>query len=171
MGMERIEIGSPIIGVVGPATSRPDLTKLAEEVGREVARKGAVLICGGLGGVMTEAARGAKEIGGVTLGILPGPKTADANEFIDFPIATNMGHARNSIIVHTADVLIAIGGGYGTLSEIALALKIGKGVVALQPPYEIPGVIAAQTPMGAVDEALTLVELGRKPPKFKGNRS
>ena len=93
--MERIEIGSPIIGVIGPGTSRPDLAKLAEEVGREVARKGAVLVCGGLGGVMTEAARGAKEIGGVTLGILPGPKTADANEFIDFPIATNMGQARN----------------------------------------------------------------------------
>ena len=74
-----------------------------------------------------------------------------------------MGHARNSIIVHTADVLIAIGGGYGTLSEIALALKIGKAVVALQPPYQIPGVITAQTPLGAVDEALTLVELGRKP--------
>jgi len=155
-----------MIAVVGPGTSQPELTELAEEVGREVARKGAILVCGGLGGVMTEAARGAKEIGGVTLGILPGPETADANEFIDFPIATNMGHARNSIIVHTADVLIAIGGGYGTLSEIALALKIGKAVVALQPPYRIPGVIAAQTPLGAVDEALTLIALGRKPPKF-----
>ena len=164
--MERIEVGSPMIGVVGPETSQPELTELAEEVGREIARKGAVLVCGGLGGVMTEAARGAKEIGGVTLGILPGSETSDANEFIDFPIATNMGYARNSIIVHTADVLIAIGGGYGTLSEIALALKIGKAVVALQPPYQIPGVIAAQTPLGAVDEALTLFELGRKPPKF-----
>ena len=162
MGMERIEIGSPIIGVVGHGVSRPDLANLAEEVGREIARKGAVLICGGLGGVMTEAARGAKEIGGVTLGILPGPNTEDANEFIDFPIATNMGQARNSIIAHTADVLIAIGGGYGTLSEIAFALKIGKGVVALQPTYQIPGVIIAHTPLGAVDEALTLVELGRR---------
>jgi hypothetical protein len=163
--MERIEISSPIIGVVGTGTSRPDLTGLAEEVGREVARKGAVLVCGGLGGVMTDAARGAKEIGGVTIGILPGPRTGDANEFIDFPIATNMGQARNSIIVHTADVLIAIGGGYGTLSEIALALKIGKGVVALQPQYQVPGVLSAQTPVGAVDEALTLIELGRKPLK------
>ena len=111
---------------------------------------------------MTDAARGAKEMGGVTLGILPGQKTTDANEYIDFPIATNMGQARNSIIVHTADVLIAIGGGYGTLSEIALALKIGKGVVALKAAYQVPGVIAAQTPVGAVDEALTLVELGRR---------
>jgi hypothetical protein len=162
MGMERIEVGSPIIAVVGHGVSRPELTKLAEEVGREIARKGAILICGGLGGVMTDAARGAKEIGGVTLGILPGPKTAEANEFIDFPIATNMGHARNSIIVHTADVLIAIGGGYGTLSEVALALKIGKGVVGLRTTYQIPGVVAAQTPIGAVDEALTLVELGQR---------
>ena len=163
--MARIEIGSPIIGVVGAGTNRPDLAGLAEEVGREIARKGAVLVCGGLGGVMADAARGAKEIGGVTIGILPGATTGDANEFIDFPIATNMGQARNSIIVHTADVLIAIGGGYGTLSEIALALKIGKAVVVLQPQYQIPGVISAQTPVGAVDEALTLVELGRKPLK------
>lgn len=169
--MERIGIGSPVIGVIGRGISQPELKTVAEEVGREIARKGAVLVCGGLGGVMTEAARGAKEIGGITLGILPGPRTTDANEFIDFPIATNMGAARNSIIVHTADVLIAIGGGYGTLSEIALALKIGKGVVALQPSYQIPGVIIAHTPMGAVDEALTLVELGRSPAKFSESRS
>lgn len=164
--MERIEIGSPIIGVIGNGVSRPELQEMAEEVGREIARKGAVLVCGGLGGVMTDAARGAKEIGGITLGILPGAKTTDANEFIDFPIATNMGAARNSIIVHTADVLIAIGGGYGTLSEIGMALKIGKGVVALHPSYQIPGVILAHTPIGAVDEALTLIELGRRPPTF-----
>ncbi len=164
--MERIDVGSPIIGVVGLGTSQPELKVVAEEVGREIARKGAVLVCGGLGGVMSDAARGAKEIGGITLGILPGPKTEEANEFIDFPIATNMGAARNSIIVHTADVLIAIGGSYGTLSEIALALKIGKGVVALQPNFQIPGVILANTPVGAVDEALTLVELGRRPPQI-----
>ena len=171
MGMERIEIGSPIIGVIGRGISQPELKAMAEEVGREIARKGAVLVCGGLGGVMTEAARGAKEIGGITLGILPGSRTTDANEFIDFPIATNMGVARNSIIVHTADVLIAIGGGYGTLSEVALALKIGKAVVALQPNFQVPGVIVALTPVGAVDEALTLVELGRRPPKFSESRS
>ncbi len=169
--MERIEIGSPIIAVVGAGTCPEDLAKLAEEVGREVARKGAILVCGGLSGVMTEAAKGAKEIGGVTIGILPGPKTSDANEFIDFPIATNMGQARNSIIVHTADVLIAIGGGYGTLSEIALALKIGKSVVALQPQYQIPGVVIVQTPVEAVDEALTLVELGSKPSKISHRAS
>jgi hypothetical protein len=81
-----------------------------------------------------------------------------------------MGQARNAIIVHTADVLIAIGGGYGTLSEIALALKIGKGVVALQSQYQVPGVLTAQTPLEAVDEALTLVILGRKPLKISDSR-
>jgi uncharacterized protein (TIGR00725 family) len=164
MGMERIDTRSPLIGIVGTGTCPPELGELAAEVGREVARKGAVLICGGLGGVMTEAARGAKEIGGTTLGILPGPSTGDANEFIDFPIATNMGQARNAIIVQTADVLIAIGGGYGTLSEIAFALKIGKGVIALKPQFEIAGILKVETAIDAVNEALTLVEFGRKPP-------
>jgi uncharacterized protein (TIGR00725 family) len=167
MGMERIEISSPVIGVIGAGVCPPELAEIAAEVGREIARKGAVLVCGGLEGVMTEAARGAKEIGGVTVGILPGPNRASANEFIDVPIATNMGQARNAIIAHTADVLIAVGGGYGTLSEIALALKIGKAVVVLKPQIQVPGVLLAQTPIGAVDEALTLVELGRTPPGLK----
>lgn len=161
---------SPVIGVVGAGTCSPELAELAAEVGREIARKGAILVCGGLEGVMSAAASGAKELGGVTLGILPGPDPAGANEFIDFPIATGMGPARNSIIVHTADVLIAIGGEYGTLSEIALALKIGKGVIALEPQFQIPGIITVQTPLSAVDEALTLVEMGRKPPRISNNR-
>ena len=162
--MERIDTRSPYIGIVGTGTCPPELGDLAAEVGREVARKGAVLICGGLGGVMTEAARGAKEVGGTTLGILPGPDKGGANEFIDFPIATNMGQARNAIIVQTADVLISIGGGYGTLSEIALALKIGKGVIALKPRFEVAGVLTVETARDAVHEALTLVEFGRRPP-------
>ncbi len=163
--MERIDMGSPFIGVVGSAACTPEVEQLAEEVGRELARKGAVLVCGGLEGVMNAAARGAKEIGGVTIGILPGASKSDASEFIDFPIATNMGQARNAIIVHTADVLISVAGGYGTLSEVAMALKSGKGVIALQPRFEISGVIPVQTASEAVNEALTLVELGRKPPK------
>ncbi len=164
--MERIEMGSPFIGIVGSRACTPEIEELAAEVGREVARKGAVLVCGGLEGVMCAAARGAKEIGGVTIGILPGVSKNDANEFIDFPIATNMGQARNVVIVHTADVLISVGGGYGTLSEVALALKSGKGVIALQPRFEVSGVILVQTSSEAVSEALTLVELGRKPPKI-----
>lgn len=165
--MERIDTHSPYIGVVGAGgTCPPELEELAAEVGREIARKGAVLVCGGLKGIMEAAARGAKEVGGVTVGILPGANTSDANEFIDIPIATNMGQARNAIIVQTADVLIAVSGGYGTLSEIAFALKIGKGVVALKPQYQIPGVLVAPTPIDAVNEALTLIELGRKSPKI-----
>lgn len=158
---------SPYIAVVGAGACKPELEELAAEVGREIARKGAVLVCGGLEGVMKAAARGSKEIEGITLGILPGSETADANDYIDFPIATNMGHARNAIIVHTADVLISIGGGYGTLSEVALALKSGKGVIALQPQFQITGIIAVQTAIDAVNEALTLIELGRKPPRIK----
>jgi uncharacterized protein (TIGR00725 family) len=106
---------------------------------------------------MAAAARGAKEVGGYTLGILPGPDIAGASAFIDFPIATNMGHARNVIIACTVEVLIAVTGGFGTLSEIALALKMGKGVVAIQPQFDIPGVCVAQSPLEAVKEAWGLL--------------
>ncbi len=166
--MERIDMRSPYIGIVGSGSCTPEVEELAAEVGREVARKGGVLVCGGLGGVMSAVSRGAKEIGGVTVGILPGTDPSEANEFIDFPIATGMGQARNAIIAHTADVLIAIEGGYGALSEIALALKVGKGVVALNCPFQVPGILAVNTPIEAVNEALTLTELGRKPPRFTG---
>lgn len=159
---------SPFIGIIGSGgVCTQSMEELAAEVGREVARKGAVLVCGGLKGVMTAAARGAKEIEGVTIGIIPGPDISAANEYIDFPVATNMGFGRNAIIVHTADVLISVGGGYGTLSEVALALKTGKSVVALQPQFQIAGVITVTTATEAVTEALTLVELGRKPVRIK----
>lgn len=159
---------SPFIGIIGSGgVCTPSMEELAAEVGREVARKGAVLVCGGLKGVMTAAARGAKEIEGITVGIIPGPDTSTANEYIDFPIATNMGFGRNNIIVHTSDVLISIGGGYGTLSEIALALKAGKSVVSLQPQFQVAGIIIVSTAVDAVSEALTLIELGRKPVRVK----
>jgi len=144
----------PFIGVIGAGGSSASLDEMATEVGREIARSEAVLVCGGLGGVMAAAARGAKEVGGYTVGILPGPSPDDANPYIDFPIATNMGQARNAVIAQTADALIAIGGGYGTLSEIALALKIGKKVVALLPGFSIPGVCVARSPKEAVENAL-----------------
>jgi uncharacterized protein (TIGR00725 family) len=153
----------PFIGVIGAGSSSPETDDLAEEVGREIARSGAVLVCGGLGGVMTAAARGAKEVGGYTIGILPGPSIQDANPYIDFPIACNMGQARNAIIVQTAQVVIAVGGSYGTLSEMALALKIGKGVIALLPQVAVPGFRVAQSPSEAVREALTIVRLGLSP--------
>ena len=148
-----------LIGVIGTGSSSPSIDELAAEVGREIARNNAVLICGGLGGVMTAAARGAKEVGGYTIGVLPGPNISAANPYIDFPIATNMGQARNAMIVQTAEVLIAIAGGYGTLSEIALALKIGKGVVALLPQFSILGVHRVETPRDAVREAFKLLDV------------
>lgn len=145
----------PIIGVIGTGVSSASIDELATEVGREIARNNAVLICGGLGGVMKAAARGAKEVGGYTVGVLPGPDIQAANPYIDFPIACNMGQARNAILVQTAEVFIAVAGGYGTLSEIALALKIGKEVIALLPQFPIAGIHPAQTPLDAVKAALS----------------
>ena len=153
----------PFIGVVGAGTCSEAIDALAAEVGREIARREAILVCGGLQGVMAAAARGARELGGFTIGILPGAATHQANPYIDFPIATNMGQARNAIIVQTADVLIAVAGGYGTLSEIALALKIGKGVVAIQPQFPVRGVHVVQSPTEAVREALALLEISAPP--------
>jgi len=120
------------IGVIGASRATPSDMALAVEVGRLIARSGATLVCGGLGGVMEGAARGAVGEGGLTVGILPGNDAGEANEFIKVPIATGMGEARNVIIVKSSDSIIAIGGGYGTLSEIATAMRLGVEVVGLQ---------------------------------------
>ena len=119
------------IGVIGGQFCSGEEERLAYEVGTRLAKRGAIIICGGLGGVMESACRGAKEEGGTTIGVLPGPFRGDANPFVDYALATDMGQARNAIIVRTADAVIAVGGEYGTLSEIAMALKMGKKVVAL----------------------------------------
>ncbi len=121
----------PIIAVVGGATPTPGEMAAAEAVGRALAEGGAVLICGGRGGVMEAACRGAKQACGFTVGILPGPDAQEANPYVDLPIVTGMGEARNVIIVRTAQAVIAIGGGFGTLSEIAYALRFGVPVVGL----------------------------------------
>ena len=104
---------------------------MAEAVGRALAERGAVVVCGGLGGVMEGACRGARAGGGLTLGILPGADRAAANEFVDVAVATGLGEARNALVVRSADALIAVGGSWGTLSEIALALRAGKRVVGI----------------------------------------
>jgi uncharacterized protein (TIGR00725 family) len=143
----------PLIGVIGAGSCSASLAEVATEVGREIARRDAVLVCGGLGGVMEAAARGAKECGGLTVGILPGPSVRDANPYIDFPVATNMGSARNAIITQTAEVFIAVGGAFGTLSEMALASKLGKVVIALSPEFQVPGVRLAGAAREAVDAA------------------
>jgi uncharacterized protein (TIGR00725 family) len=122
-------------------------------VGRELAARGAVVVCGGLGGVMEAACRGAKEGGGVTVGILPGTDRAAANSFVDVAIPSGLGEARNALVVRAADALVAVGGGYGTLSEIALALKAGKRVVGLD-TWDIEGVVAAPDPEAAVAAVL-----------------
>jgi uncharacterized protein (TIGR00725 family) len=122
-------------------------------VGALVARRGAVLVCGGLGGVMEAACRGARQEDGTTVGILPGLDRGAANAFVDVALATGLGEARNALVVRSADALIAIGGAYGTLSEIALALKGGKRVVGLG-TWEIEGVEPADGPEAAVDAAL-----------------
>jgi uncharacterized protein (TIGR00725 family) len=119
------------IAVIGGGDCGAAEEALAEEVGRLVARQGAALVCGGLGGVMEAAARGAKQEGGVTIGILPGHDRTAANPYIDYALTTGMGHARNLAVVSSGDAVIAIGGGYGTLSEIGLAAKIGRPVVIL----------------------------------------
>jgi uncharacterized protein (TIGR00725 family) len=125
----------------------------AEEVGRLLAERGAMLVCGGLGGTMEAACRGARAGGGTTIGILPGLSRSDANPFVDVVVPTGLGEARNALVVRAADAVIALGGGYGTLSEIALALKAGKRVVGLG-TWEIEGVLAVEDAEAAVAAAL-----------------
>ena len=141
-----------VIGVIGGGDASAAQITEAAEIGRRIARRGWLLVCGGLGGVMEAAARGAHEAGGVTVGLLPGNHRDSANQFITVPIATGLGEGRNLLIVRTSDLLIAIGGEYGTLSEIALALKIGKPVIGLD-TWDIPGVIRASSPEDALAKA------------------
>lgn len=145
-----------MIGVIGSADPDVFESELAREVGREIARRGFALVCGGLGGVMEAACRGAREEGGMTIGILPGMRRSDANEYVDIPVVTGMGHARNLLIVQTASSVVALPGGPGTLSEVALALKVGTPVVALGAWQHIDGVQKAQTPQVAVQKAARL---------------
>ncbi|MGH9043447.1 MAG: TIGR00725 family protein [Acidimicrobiales bacterium] len=116
---------------MGPSQSDPDLDRVAEQIGKQVAEAEAVLVCGGLGGAMESACRGAARAGGMTIGILPGHERADANRWVAIAVPTGLGELRNALIVRTADVIIALGGGYGTLSEIALALRLGVPVVGV----------------------------------------
>jgi len=145
------------IGIIGAGLGEKPLLDMAEEVGKAVAERGAILYCGGLGGVMEAAAKGAYEAGGLTVGILPGSKAADANSYIKVPVVTGMGHARNVILVRSCQVLIAISGSHGTLSEIALALKMWKPVVGLKTWENLPDVHYVNTPQEAVEKAFSLL--------------
>lgn len=158
-----------VIGVIGESRfSDAAHEALAEEVGRRIAAAGCTLICGGLGGVMEAACRGSRTAGGMTIGILPGSDRKEANAFVDVAVATGMGQTRNTIIVLTADALIAIGGGYGTLSEIGFALRQGRPVVGLRTwdatrAGERAPIVVVQTPEQAVGEALRLAGATRVP--------
>jgi uncharacterized protein (TIGR00725 family) len=147
----------PYIAICGAGVASTQVEVLAEETGRLVAEAGAVLLCGGLGGVMEGACRGAKSAGGTTVGILPGLSRADANEFVDIAIPTGIGEMRNFLIVRAADVVIAISGEFGTLSEIALALKIGTPVVGLDTwDLDRSEIARAARPQEAVAKAVEL---------------
>ena len=150
-----------LISVVGGDSAAAEAAlAAAEAVGRELARRGCVLVCGGLGGVMEAACRGARAEGGHTIGILPGADRSDANPYVEFPIITGMGFARNAIVVLSGQAVIAVDGSYGTLSEIAYALAYGKPVVGLYTwDFEYEGhdaesIIRVSDPKEAVDRAI-----------------
>ena len=153
------------IGVLGPGAASAEVLTLAEEVGAEIGRRGAILVCGGLGGVMEAAARGARQAGGLTVGIVPGADAQEANEFIDVPVVTGMGEARNTLVVRSSNVVIAVAGSYGTLSEIALALKMSVPVVGLgtwklrSPDGSEPPIIQAGSSREAVAQAIKAAQL------------
>jgi uncharacterized protein (TIGR00725 family) len=150
------------IGIIGAGSCGSEIQALAEMVGREVAKRGALLLCGGLGGVMEAAAYGAKQEGGTTLGILPGTLKNEANPWIDIVVLSGMGHARNTLVAQSSDALIAVNGEYGTLSEIALGLKMKKPVIVLESKWKIEGTLHAKSPWEAVELAFRLIEEKRK---------
>lgn len=144
------------IAVIGGSSAPPDVLRTAEAVGRELARAGADLVCGGLGGVMEAACRGARESGGFTIGILPGEDRREANAWVACAIPTGLGHFRNFLVVRAADGVIALPGASGTLSEAAMARTLGKPVVAIShggKAWPVPGAMAA----GSAAEAVRLV--------------
>ncbi|ABG03486.1 conserved hypothetical protein [Rubrobacter xylanophilus DSM 9941] len=149
--------GAPYISVVGSGRASGELYELAREVGRLVAGRGAVVVCGGLGGVMEAAARGAREAGGVAIGVLPGEDRRGANRYLTYAVATGAGQARNLAVVCSGDAVIAVGGEYGTLSEIGLARKVGRPVVVLRGWELGPHVAVAATPREAVERAFGMI--------------
>jgi uncharacterized protein (TIGR00725 family) len=147
-----------IVGVVGSGSCDEVITQLAEEVGERLAREGLTVLTGGRGGVMEAASRGAKKVGGLTIGVLPGESREDANQYVDIPIVTGLGEARNVIIARTSEVLVAIAGEYGTLSEIALALKMGRPVVGLHTWPLAMDVLVVEDPEQAVEKVIDSLE-------------
>ncbi len=145
------------IGIIGAGLCNDETYEVARTVGSLVASRGGLLYCGGLGGVMEAACRGAREAGGNTVGILPGSKASDANKFVTIPVVTGMSHARNVVLVRSCEALIAISGSHGTLSEIALGLKMWKPVIGLDTWPGIRDVHYVNTPEEAVEKAFSLL--------------
>ncbi len=156
--MHRSEV--PYVAVVGASEPTGSDMADAEQVGRLLAQAGAIVVCGGRGGVMAAAAKGAAEAGGTVVGMLPGEGRDDANEWVTVTIPTGMGELRNGLIVRAAQAMIAIGGSYGTLSEIALGLRAGLAVYGLH-TWEIDGVTAVEAPQQAVERALAAARARR----------
>lgn len=159
----------PYVAVIGPSQPDAGIVEAAFQVGALVAQAGGVLVCGGGGGAMEAACRGAKSAGGLTVGILPGSSRTEANPFVDVAIPTGLGEARNALVVRSADVVIAVGGGTGTLSEIALALSMRRPVIGLwtweaalpgQPTARL-AVVRAGNPAEAVSQAIGHVKVTR----------
>jgi uncharacterized protein (TIGR00725 family) len=142
------------IAVIGGRVAKGPEKQKAEKVGKLIAKKGWQLICGGFAGVMQAASKGAHSGNGVVIGVLTGKEKSEANEFVTVPIATGIGIARNSIIAHASDAAIAIGGSFGTLSEIAYFLQLAKPVVGLGTKWNIEGMLFAKTP----EEAIQIIE-------------
>ncbi len=149
------------VAVVGPEDAGAREVQGAESVGRKLAQAGAVVLTGGLGGVMAAASRGAQNVGGLTVGLLPGTARSAANQWVTVALATGLGELRNGLLVRSADAMIAIGGAYGTLSEVALALKTEVPVVGLW-TWAIDGVVQARSAIEATELALSLAESGRR---------
>jgi uncharacterized protein (TIGR00725 family) len=147
---------TPYVAVVGPGDASPQELHAAEEVGAGLAARGAIVVTGGLGGVMEAASRGAKSRRGRTIGILPGDDRDAANGWIDIAIATGLGELRNGLVVRAVDAVVAVGGGHGTLSEVALALKLGRPVVGVG-TWEVHGVEHVSTPEDAIERIAALL--------------
>jgi len=146
----------PVIAVVGANKCSKKLRDMAAEVGRYVAENGGVVVCGGMGGIMEGAARGAREGGGLTIGILPSDNKDDANEYIDLVIPTGLGEARNILVVRAADAVVAFPGKYGTLTEMAFALQMGKPLVSVNAWNLGDEVTQAETPVEAAKLAMEM---------------
>jgi len=152
--------GGPYVAVVGSGVATGELYEKAREVGRLVAKRGGTVVCGGLSGVMEAAALGATKAGGTAIGILPDEDRRRANEYLTYSIVTGTGHARNLAVVCSGDVIVAVGGEYGTLSEIGLALKLGRPVVSLESWDLGEYVIATSSPEEAAEEAFRILRKG-----------